>query len=255
MPVVVRKESAMKDDAVRDDAVQDDAMRADMAEVAFAAADAAVVERMRDAGIALDVMRLRAPTGGHSVEWSHRVAVVFAVSAFARARGRDPGPTDPAVPVGRPVDARDLLGQAVDRPTRRLWAPTGTVFAPQKDPFARCSAVSEDSADVVAGAYVDRATGQRVWLVEDPAGVPLGLAEVFGSSPLGIRIGVEEVDELFAAFTRDVLRVDDVPVEGWFWVGDWSPYFDEGREWWGAYAWTVRTDAEHVVVVGASATD
>ena len=40
------------------------------------------------------------------------------------------------------------------------------------------------------------------------------------------------------------------------WTTDWSDYFDEGHEWWGAGCWTVYDAlAERCAVILASATD
>jgi hypothetical protein len=40
------------------------------------------------------------------------------------------------------------------------------------------------------------------------------------------------------------------------WSDDWSNYFDAGREWWGAYLWTlIAPDRQRAVWIGASTTD
>ena len=40
------------------------------------------------------------------------------------------------------------------------------------------------------------------------------------------------------------------------WSDDWSNYFDDGQEWWGAFYWTIRpAGSQRMVVVGASSTD
>jgi hypothetical protein len=149
-----------------------------------------------------------------------------------------------------------LLGRAVDPASGRLRG-HADIFIACSSPFRRSRDVREEPPRILAGPYVERATGERVWWVEDPAGIPIGLSDVFHTAPLG---GFRDIDwpgldALFAALLTQVLGVGTEPVDAWLWDGDWSPYFDEGREWWGAYAWTVRTDRDHVVVVGASATD
>lgn len=54
-----------------------------------------------------------------------------------------------------------------------------------------------------------------------------------------------------ALFADDWSRLEIVS-----WSTDWSPYFDAGHEWWGAFLWTVYVPArEWIVVVAASATD
>ena len=40
------------------------------------------------------------------------------------------------------------------------------------------------------------------------------------------------------------------------WSDDWSVFFDEGKEWWGCYFWTVYNPVtKNIIVLGASTTD
>jgi hypothetical protein len=40
------------------------------------------------------------------------------------------------------------------------------------------------------------------------------------------------------------------------WSTDWSTYFDQGKEWWGAHLWTVANPARNLLIgLGASSTD
>jgi hypothetical protein len=41
----------------------------------------------------------------------------------------------------------------------------------------------------------------------------------------------------------------------WRWDGDWSTFFDSGREWWGAVVWTVTLASNSILAICASATD
>ena len=40
------------------------------------------------------------------------------------------------------------------------------------------------------------------------------------------------------------------------WSTDWSNYFEAGKEWWGAFYWTILLEEkQEIIVIGASATD
>jgi hypothetical protein len=54
---------------------------------------------------------------------------------------------------------------------------------------------------------------------------------------------------------RHVLADPDDSTEIWSWSTDWSHYFDDGHEWWGAACWTVATSRRDIVTILASDTD
>jgi hypothetical protein len=72
--------------------------------------------------------------------------------------------------------------------------------------------------------------------------------------PYSLRIRDVELDTLFAAVVGHVLNEPDESTEIWSWETEWSPYFDDGRDWWGTGLWTLDV-GDAIVAVLASATD
>ncbi|MBH5329540.1 hypothetical protein H9Q10_07655 [Eikenella sp. S3360] len=70
----------------------------------------------------------------------------------------------------------------------------------------------------------------------------------FGASP-------REVGEYFLRFCRQLFgKLSDI--EAYAWNTDCSSYFDDGREWWGAYFWTVYSPGNgRYTGIAGSATD
>jgi hypothetical protein len=108
---------------------------------------------------------------------------------------------------------------------------------------------------------------EAVWL--DPAERPrYGYAKAFTDPPHSlwhrrrasfephIRLTGPETLELFVAIDTIVLGepIGDIDIVRWE-GGVWAPYFDEGLEWWGAQAWTLRIAQDRIIAIGASATD
>lgn len=92
-----------------------------------------------------------------------------------------------------------------------------------------------------------------------------GLVDALLDPPYGI--GLERGDEaakkqLVHRFLKLVLGYD--AVTGSFeslpqifsWSTDWSNYFEAGKEWWGAFYWTILLEEkQEIIVIGASTTD
>ncbi len=91
------------------------------------------------------------------------------------------------------------------------------------------------------------------------------LVDALLDPPYGIRLdGGEETakKQLVHRFLKLVLGYD--AVAGSFealplvmaWSTDWSNYFEAGKEWWGAFYWTILLEEkQEIIVIGASATD
>ena len=89
----------------------------------------------------------------------------------------------------------------------------------------------------------------------DAFGDDEGYAYVFGSPPYGLEATEAEASQLFNAI-NDALFGERSELEIMQWSTDWSTYFALGKQWWGAYLWTVRSSQrEYVVALGASQTD
>src|SRR5262249_18674896 len=84
-----------------------------------------------------------------------------------------------------------------------------------------------------------------------------GYKPAFFHPPHGRRGGVSGNLHLFESINAHVLgNGDRNELTIWSWSTNCSSFFDDGREWWGAFLWTVATpDNPPVVVIAASATD
>ena len=76
-------------------------------------------------------------------------------------------------------------------------------------------------------------------------------ANAFLQPPYGSTLTEEDFDKMNSVLFSDKMALDICR-----WNTEWSNYFDEGLEWWGAYYWTVYDPkGKYFVVIGASATD
>ena len=83
-----------------------------------------------------------------------------------------------------------------------------------------------------------------------------GYKTAFFHPPYSLRAKTDETVELFKGINRHVLGDDPERAEIFSWSTDWSNYFDGGREWWGAFYWTIRpANSSYIVVIGRSSTD
>jgi hypothetical protein len=83
-----------------------------------------------------------------------------------------------------------------------------------------------------------------------------GYKTAFFHPPHGLPDGVDGNQSLFTAINRHIFGSDRNSLVVWSWSTDCSGYFDAGREWWGAYLWTLSPpDAQTVTLIGASSTD
>lgn len=134
--------------------------------------------------------------------------------------------TDPERAVGRPIDVVTFVGRAYDWSTRRI-----------------VSTWSETSA----GTRSKQSAGE--FLID-------GYAEVFSDTPYGMRADLDQVNAWFEAINRELLGGLDGDLVVWSWSTDWSTWFEDGREWWGAYLWTVeRQGLPWITAIAASSTD
>ena len=83
-----------------------------------------------------------------------------------------------------------------------------------------------------------------------------GYAYALALPPYGLRPATQEdVDTICARLVTGLFAgLRDADIRAW--SKDWSDYFDQGLEWWGAYLWTVRVPQRSwIVAAGASTTD
>jgi hypothetical protein len=207
---------------------------------------AAAVRAMHDSQVPLDVLLMAAPAT-HPPDLAHRSAVAGAVARFAAARGEpDDGPPDLRRLLGCRLVAADLLGRRLDPASGRLLAATGRRFVEMLAPDTR-AAVSDTYAAGASGPYRARDGGAERWLVPAYDGAIWGLADILAA--------VAAPDRALAAVVTGLLAGAGDDVEAYRWVGNWSRYFGQGNEWGESFAWSVRADAGHVVVLGASWVD
>jgi hypothetical protein len=83
-----------------------------------------------------------------------------------------------------------------------------------------------------------------------------GYAEAFSDPPYSMRLALTEIKVLFEEINSELLGGLRDALEVWQWSTDWSSYFQQGLEWWGAYLWTVAApDRPWITVIAASTTD
>lgn len=83
-----------------------------------------------------------------------------------------------------------------------------------------------------------------------------GYRPAFFHTPHGIGGSEQEIQQLFASINVFVLGPDPRACEIFSWGTDWSNYFYAGKEWWGAFFWTLRQPGSDIfTVIGASTTD
>lgn len=217
-----------------------------VAPAALTAAQAAAVQAMRDSHVPLDVLLMAAPVTDPP-DVAHRAAVAAAVARFAAERGRpDDAPPDLRRLLGCRLSPADLLGRRLDPGSGRLLHASGRRFAELLGPDDRATVTGERSPKA-SGPYRARGGDADRWLVPDHAGAVWGLADVLAAAAAPDRVLAAAVEQLLAGAGDDV--------EAYRFVGNWSTYFDDADGWGEALAWTVRTDAGSVVVIGASWTD
>ena len=74
----------------------------------------------------------------------------------------------------------------------------------------------------------------------------------FLEPPCGCHYGPED----FLSFNAVLFPGGPEKLIAYSWSTDWSDYFDDGHEWWGASCWSVYDpDLDRVAVITASATD
>ncbi len=83
-----------------------------------------------------------------------------------------------------------------------------------------------------------------------------GYKGAFYDPPYPMELSALHMDSLYRSLNErlfgDWKRVDVI----YNWSTDWSSYFDQGHEWWGAFLWTVQRDQNGPIVwIGASASD
>ena len=92
--------------------------------------------------------------------------------------------------------------------------------------------------------------GRHIWKVPDAN----GYKTAFFLPPHGL--DGDRVEGLFDGINRVVLGDAPTKCEIYSWSTDWSNYFDDGLEWWGAFYWTVhQRGSRRVTVIAGSVTD
>jgi|Deesub1362A_J573_1020465.scaffolds.fasta_scaffold00105_9 hypothetical protein len=83
-----------------------------------------------------------------------------------------------------------------------------------------------------------------------------GYAQAFAQPPYPLEMTEEEKNKLFLQIFHEVFHDFKERFVIYSWDTNWSSYFDQGKEWWGAQLWTVLLfERQEIVVVGASTTD
>jgi hypothetical protein len=94
--------------------------------------------------------------------------------------------------------------------------------------------------------------GQNGWSIPNVD----GYKTAFFHPPYRLLCSDGESEQLFDKINAFVLGSAPAGCEIFSWSTAWSNYFDAGKEWWGAFYWTVRpAKSDRLYVIGASSTD
>jgi hypothetical protein len=108
----------------------------------------------------------------------------------------------------------------------------------------------------------DRLNGKRIDPESFANGEPgcefvtRGYKGAFCDPPYPLELSVSRVSRLYESINKRLFGDLRTVAEIYSWSTDWSSYFDQSKEWWGAFLWTVRKDSNSPVIwIGASASD
>ncbi len=83
-----------------------------------------------------------------------------------------------------------------------------------------------------------------------------GYAKCFSDPPYGLKAENAELNQLFLDLNRLLFYDFKYPVWIYLWDENCSKFFERGKEWWGAYLWTIIIqENKEVIVITASSTD
>jgi hypothetical protein len=83
-----------------------------------------------------------------------------------------------------------------------------------------------------------------------------GYAACFAEPPHGVGTTGSVLEEWFNLINAELFGGLIDGLEILLWSNDWSSYFDDGKEWWGAYLWSIHNPInKRLAVIGASTTD
>ena len=156
--------------------------------------------------------------GPYRGEETHRLALAYAFRKLKQAEGGDL-----TYELGKakacPMDPAALLALP-EKPWRKEYVIKGSIHAVGLD-------ITSDGGEV------------PYW-------------NAFLEPPCGCRYGPED----FLSFNAVLFPNGPEKLIAYSWSTDWSNYFDDGHEWWGASCWSVYDpDLDRIAVISASATD
>ena len=168
--------------------------------------------------------------------WERRVEASIATTGQPRSR-YPTIVTHPERAVGRRIDVTTFVGRAYDWTTRRIVSMWSDTSPGERSGLHSCAL--EGRSKEGAGEFLTD-----------------GYAEVFSDTPYGIRANLDQLNAWFEAINRELIGGLDEDLVVWNWSTDWSTWFDDGRDWWGAYLWTVEREGRPwITAIGASSTD
>lgn len=84
----------------------------------------------------------------------------------------------------------------------------------------------------------------------------IGYSKCFIEPPYGLDAEKEVINQLFLDFNKLFFYDFEFPIWIYIWDENCSKFFEFGKEWWGAYLWTVLIEEKkEIVVIAASSSD
>lgn len=185
-------------------------------------------------------------------EWTHRLAAIAGVDAVCRTFAGEIALRADLVPeVFRNQDGqiREVANTAIDH-----WNRAATQAVEPSQLHGRRITPHDlygAGFDHERSLFKEEAT-KFSRDVFDPAWT---LTDAFVQTPYRLDVSGPQLHQLWTGVVEQVLGRPDAAAPIHRWDGDWSTFFDAGREWWGAAAWTIGRGAREIVVVCASTTD
>lgn len=222
----------------------------------------------RIGGVVEYVQIMAEPTDGPSQEDRHRRAAIQGVEHLVETTGYSINTSFPRHPsflqptplftvnreqaqqmCGERITREDFLGVNYPRLERGLLRDAST-----DGTTGALATVRETGSGCVEGS-VDSSKSGASFLIQ-------GYADAFARPPYSLKEAVTidgtpyTVGELFAAINSALLGGLTEATVYFRWPVDWSNYFDSGKEWWGAFLWTVsQPGSARIVTIVAESSD
>jgi len=197
--------------------------------------EAALLERMRQAGIVLDYAFVSDASSGVEPQSVHREAAWFGLRSISENYRIDAEIHEPGL-AGRQISVDNFYGWHFDREEQRLrMRASQQVAKVWRELYTSHDGVKGSlTFELGYGPYQwadDTDPNHALWVQNE---VDLAYSHAFVDPPYPILgLAPPEIPRLFLAVDKEVLHRPHTDTEIWWWEGGpWADYFLPGLEWW-----------------------